>query len=89
METLKTIRTRRSIRRFKSTPVPEKDVFTMLEAATMAPSGANRQPWKFLVVKSRKRKEDMAQVIKDSCSTLPALLEGVVENPAQFSEMMK
>ncbi len=89
METLKTIRTRRSIRRFKATPVPEKDVFTMLEAATMAPSGANRQPWKFLVVKSRKWKEDMVQVIKDSCSTLPALLEGVVENPAHLSEMMK
>lgn len=89
METLDAIRTRRSIRRFQPTPVPERDITTMLEAAGMAPSGANRQPWKFIVVRSQTRKEEMAQVIKESTSALPDLLKGVVEDADQLGEMMK
>ncbi|MBU7024348.1 MAG: nitroreductase family protein [Theionarchaea archaeon] len=45
METLDAIRTRKSIRRFNPDPVPEEDIAIMLEAAIMAPSGANRQLW--------------------------------------------
>lgn len=89
METLECIKIRKSIRRFCPDPLPEKDIITMLEAAAMAPSGANRQPWKFFVVRSHKKKETMVETIKTSCELLPSLLEGVVENPVQFSNMMK
>jgi len=89
VETLECIKIRKSIRRFCPDPLPEKDIITMLEAAAMAPSGANRQPWKFFVVRSCKKKETMVETIKKSCELLPSLLEGVVENPVQFSNMMK
>jgi nitroreductase len=44
------IRQRRSIRRFLDKPVPREMVDEILEAARLAPSGSNRQPWRFLVV---------------------------------------
>ena len=44
------VRTRRSVRRFKPDPVPTGDVDKILEAARWAMSGANAQPWEFVVI---------------------------------------
>ena len=44
------IRERRSIRSFRSDPVPDEVIHQMLEAARLAPSGSNRQPWRFIVL---------------------------------------
>ena len=44
------VRTRRSVRRFKPDPVPTGDVDKILEAARWAMSGANAQPWEFIVI---------------------------------------
>src|SRR4030066_1326922 len=44
------IRQRRSIRSFRSDPVPDDMVSEILEAARLAPSASNRQPWRFIVV---------------------------------------
>ncbi len=44
------IYTRRSVRKYKRTPVPKQLVQELLEAANMAPSATNRQPWEFVVV---------------------------------------
>ena len=44
--------TRRSIRDFSSEPVPRELIEAAIETASTAPSGANRQPWKFVVVGS-------------------------------------
>jgi len=41
---------RRSVRRFSRKPVPMRDVIYALNAARQAPSGANGQPWRFIVV---------------------------------------
>lgn len=40
---------RRSIRRYKQTEIPPETVNEILEAGRLAPSGKNRQPWRFLV----------------------------------------
>ncbi|MDD5288072.1 MAG: nitroreductase family protein [Dehalococcoidales bacterium] len=45
------IEKRRSIRKFKPTPVPDDLINQVLEAARLAPSGTNRQPWRFQVIK--------------------------------------
>jgi nitroreductase len=45
--------TQRSIRRFRPDPIPMEDLRLLLEAASKAPSGANRQPARFLVVNDR------------------------------------
>lgn len=47
---LEMIRTRRSVRHFSSEPVPLDVVETAIEAASRAPSGANQQPWRFVLV---------------------------------------
>ena len=45
--------TQRSIRKFKSDPIADEDIRTMLEAAAKAPNGGNRQPGRFLVLTER------------------------------------
>lgn len=57
MEFYDVLKTRRSIRSFKPDPVDDAVLEKVLEAARIAPSGSNRQPWKFIVVKSRKTRE--------------------------------
>ncbi len=42
---------RRSIRKFKPEPVPDEYIRELLEAARLAPSGSNAQPWRFRVVR--------------------------------------
>ena len=49
-ETLQTMWKRRSIRKYKSDPVSEEDLHLILEAARRAPTGANRQNWRMIVV---------------------------------------
>ncbi|MDP2917833.1 MAG: nitroreductase family protein [Dehalococcoidia bacterium] len=50
---LELARKRRSIRRFKPDPVPEEYLNKILEAARWAMSGANSQPWEFIVIKDK------------------------------------
>ena len=51
--------TTRAIRRYRTDDVPEADLNRMLFAATRAPSGHNRQPFRFVVIR---RTPDMAEV---------------------------
>jgi len=60
MQTLEAIAQRRSIRKFKDTPVTDEQIRALLLAATLAPSGKNRQPWRFVVVRGEKRAEMVA-----------------------------
>jgi F420 biosynthesis protein FbiB-like protein len=59
MNALEAIAARRSIRKFKSDPIPEQVVRAILQAAIQAPSGKNRQPWKFILVGEDRRAEMM------------------------------
>lgn len=53
MEFKEVIARRRSIRKYRPDPIPEEFIMQILEAARLAPSGTNRQPWRFLVAKSQ------------------------------------
>lgn len=48
--------TRRTVRQFSTRPVSRELVTTVLRTAGTAPSGANRQPWQFVVVTDRETK---------------------------------
>lgn len=61
-EPIKTILTRRSIRKYTSERISDEDVKTMLEAAMAAPSASNRKPWHFVVVTDRKVLNKLARV---------------------------
>lgn len=54
------IRERRSVRRFKPTPIPDGYMEQIVEAARWAMSGANAQPWEFIVVRDRETINKMA-----------------------------
>jgi len=52
---LEIIRERRSVRVYKVGKVTDKQLETILEAARWAPSGANTQPWEFVVTRDREK----------------------------------
>lgn len=47
---LSTMRTRRTVRDFSDRPAPMEAIHAAIATAALAPSGANRQPWHFVVV---------------------------------------
>lgn len=55
MDVLEAIATTRAIRRYRPDPVPEEDLARILFAASRAPSGSNRQPFRFLVLRDGPR----------------------------------
>ena len=59
------MRTRRSIRRFKSDPVPDSVIEAILTTATFAPSAHNRQPWRFVVVTNSFVRTKLAEAMAD------------------------
>jgi nitroreductase len=69
MNTLEAIAQRRSIRTFKDAPLPDEMLRQILHAGTLAPSGKNRQPWRFYVVKEGKRAE-MVCVMREGIARL-------------------
>ena len=77
---------RRSIRNFQDKPVTDEDIEMILEAGRWAPSGSNRQPWEFIVVKNR---EILKKISKTGYYGLPlrkaplgiAIVGKKLENP--------
>ncbi|MFA6291549.1 MAG: nitroreductase family protein [Victivallales bacterium] len=61
----KIIRARRSIRKFRPDPVPEKTILELIELASWAPSAGNRQDWFFSITRSPELIRKMADVVKD------------------------
>ncbi len=60
---LELVKTRRSIRKFKPDMVPDELVNEILDAARWAPSGANHQPWEFVVVKDKAVKDRIVTIL--------------------------
>lgn len=78
------MRNRRSIRKYKKKRIPESDLTEVLEAARLAPSGANRQFWKMIVVQDAERKRGLVPLCKnqkfiEECSAFIA----AVDDPSQ------
>jgi nitroreductase len=53
--------TQRAVRRLKADPLSDADLEVLLAAAARAPSGGNRQPWRFLAVRDQTLKDQIAQ----------------------------
>jgi nitroreductase len=62
VDTFEAIKTRRSIRRFQDRPVEDEKLTTLLESVRMAPSWANFQCWRFIVVKDRAVREKISEL---------------------------
>lgn len=58
---LSLVRSRRSCRNFKPDPIPDEWLDKILDAGRWAMSGANGQPWEFIVIKDQKKKDKIAE----------------------------
>ncbi len=56
------IQKRYSVRAYKPDPVEEEKLQQVLEAARLAPTAVNRQPFRLLVIRTAKHKEDLKQI---------------------------
>jgi len=63
MDLFNAIKNRRSIRQYKPDPVSEKDLIKVLEAARLAPSWKNSQCWRFIIIKSQRVKNKLADCL--------------------------
>jgi len=62
LDVMEAIKQRRSIRSFEDKPVSREMILQMLEAARLAPSGGNQQPWRFIVVTDEAEKKELSQL---------------------------
>jgi len=65
LDVLEAIQKRRSIRKFKTTPLTSEQINNLLEAARLAPSGCNVQPWRFIVVNDTQLKTKLCEASFD------------------------
>ena len=56
---LQLIKTRRTVREFSDKPVPIDIIKNAVKTAVSAPSGANKQPWHFVIVKNQTVKKEI------------------------------
>ena len=54
------VKQRRSVRKYRSGTISVEDLHMIFEAAQLAPSAGNRQPWRFIVVSKWERKKALA-----------------------------
>lgn len=80
MEVLEAIKTRRSIRKYKSTPVDDRTLELVLEAARWAPSWHNSQCWRFIVVRDGKIKNKLADTLIDVSADRPNRAAEAIRN---------
>lgn len=62
MPIIEAIRDRRSIRKYKADRIKDSDILQIIEAARLAPSGSNTQPWKFIIIKDDSTKKKIVEV---------------------------
>ena len=59
-EVIKTIQSRKSIRKFSGEPFPKSDLQEILKTGFSAPNAGNRQPWRVVIVKDRGKRKHLA-----------------------------
>ena len=90
LTTREAIDLRRSIRKFRADSVPEDILYELLDAARLAPSGSNAQPWRFKIVRDENTKKQLAKAAYDQsfiaeapvvivcCADIEGYLKGLV-----------
>ncbi len=91
MALLDLLKHRKSIRDFLDRPVEREKIMMCLEAARLAPSACNSQPWKFIVVDDRQLKDKLCDAafrgiysMNSFCKMAPVMVV-VVSEKSKFS----
>ncbi|HEX4925628.1 MAG TPA: nitroreductase family protein [Bdellovibrionales bacterium] len=80
------IESRKSIRKYKRDPVPHETLERILAAGMHAPSGKNRQNWRFFIVQGKKRDEYLALSQKSWLGIKDVLEKRLKPSLYQFTE---
>jgi nitroreductase len=88
MDIFQAIRDRRSIRKYKDTPVEQDKIERVLDAARLAPSWKNLQCWRFLVLTEAEKREALLSAFADDNPGKKAFVQAPVAivvcgNPAE------
>ncbi len=84
---LEAIHSRRSVRAYEARPVNRDLITTVIEAANLAPSGMNTQPWRFVVVESTDLKKKLVETAIPNSKKYLEPLKSV--NPSRYELIMK
>lgn len=85
MEVMQAICRRASVRSYLDKPVDKAHLERMIQAARLAPSGYNKQPWHFLVLTEREDIEEVGRAMSsDWVGKAPALIAVVMDDSSRF-----
>ena len=94
MNFLNLVKNRRSVRKYLSKPVEREKIERCLEAARLAPSASNSQPWRFIVIDNQELKNKIARETFDNIITFnrfslqaPVLIVLISERPSIVSKI--
>ena len=89
MELLDGLQTRRSIRTYTEQPVTREQLREIVRLGTMAPSGMNNQPWRFVTIQSKETLQKLAQLTKYShiIGKAAACIAVFVDRTAMYHEV--
>jgi nitroreductase len=74
------MRTLRAVRRLRPDPIPDGVLHRVFEAATWAPTGGNRQPWRLIAVKDSERKRRLGALYAERWSAFAAQYRRMLPN---------
>jgi len=77
------IKTRHSIRKYQTKPVPEDMLLKAIELATWAPNGGNQQNWHFFVVTNKEKINAIADAVQTSTNQMASWPEA-----AKFTDFL-
>lgn len=86
-ETMQSILARRSYKEFDSRPIDDEALETIVTAGLYAPTGMNRQPWHFTVIRSREGMERFGQA-RRSLPMPPGVPAGAMGDPMRNAPVM-
>ena len=66
MDVFEALYTTRAMRRVKEDPIPDNIIKSMIDSAIRAPSGSNRQNWKFLVITDKNIREKLSNIYRET-----------------------
>ena len=66
MDVFEALYTTRAMRRVKEDPIPDEIIKSMIDSAIRAPSGSNRQDWRFVAVTDQEVRTQLADIYKDT-----------------------
>jgi len=83
------IRNRRSIRKYDPNPVPREFLEQIIEAARLAPSATNRQPWRFVLLSGKDKQRLAGDIVQPFVLKAPALFVCCLDRRSFIREMVE